>query len=283
MTANQLATKPIKVIYFTDPICSACWGIEPQLRKLKLEYGKYIEVDYRMGGLLPNWSYNSEGIDKPSDVAIHWEEASSYYQMPIDGNLWLEDPLESSYPPSIAFKAAQIQDGEKAILLLRELREMVFLKKTNIAKWENIIVAAEKVGLNILEFKSDFEGKAIVLFEEDLKLGREMGVNLFPTLFFVESSGNKEIIYGVKPYDSYEMAILRLYPTIVKSEYRKNWEALFSKYNSLTAKEYSELSEIPKGQSENLLNELSSEGILEKLTIKNGSIWKKVIKLSNQC
>lgn len=79
------------------------------------------------------------------------------------------------------------------------------------------------------------------------------------------------------------MAILRLYPTIVKSEYRKNWEALFSKYNSLTAKEYSELSEIPKGQSENLLNELSSEGILEKLTIKNGSIWKKALKLSNQC
>lgn len=187
------------------------------------------------------------------------------------------------YRATIAFKAAQIQDGENAILLLRELREMVFLKKTNIAKWENIIVAAEKVGLNTLEFKSDFEGKAIVLFEEDLKLGREMGVNLFPTLFFVESSGNKEIIYGVKPYDSYEMAILRLYPTIVKSEYRKNWEALFSKYNSLTAKEYSELSEIPKGQSENLLNELSSEGILEKLTIKNGSIWKKALKLSNQC
>lgn len=31
MIANQLATKPIKVMYFTDPICSACWGIEPQL------------------------------------------------------------------------------------------------------------------------------------------------------------------------------------------------------------------------------------------------------------
>jgi len=30
-------TKPVKIIYFTDPICSSCWGIEPQLRKLKLE------------------------------------------------------------------------------------------------------------------------------------------------------------------------------------------------------------------------------------------------------
>ena len=121
--------KPIKLIYFTDPICSSCWEIEPQLRKLKLEYGNAIEVEYRMGGLLPDWSYNSGGISKPSDVAHHWDEVSIYYDMPIDGDVWLEDPLASSYPPSIAFKAAEMQDHEKAVLFLREIREMVFLQK----------------------------------------------------------------------------------------------------------------------------------------------------------
>ena len=129
-TKQQLTSKgKIRLIYYTDPICSSCWGIEPQLRKLKLEYGNGIEIEYRMGGLLPDWSYNSGGISKPSDVAHHWDEVSAYYDMPIDGDVWLEDPLNSSYPPSIAFKAAQLQSGEKAILFLRELREMVFLKK----------------------------------------------------------------------------------------------------------------------------------------------------------
>lgn len=80
-------SKPIKVIYFTDPICSSCWGIEPQLRKLKLEYGNTIEMEYRMGGLLPDWSYNSGGINKPADVAHHWDEVSAYYDMPIDGDV----------------------------------------------------------------------------------------------------------------------------------------------------------------------------------------------------
>lgn len=47
--------KPLKVVYFTDPICSSCWGIEPQLRKLKLKYGNSIDIEYRMGGLLPDW------------------------------------------------------------------------------------------------------------------------------------------------------------------------------------------------------------------------------------
>ena len=79
--------KPLKVIYYTDPICSSCWGIEPQLRKLKLEYGSTLEIEYRMGGLLPDWSYNSGGISKPSDVAHHWDEVSAYYDMPIDGDV----------------------------------------------------------------------------------------------------------------------------------------------------------------------------------------------------
>ena len=113
----EAKTKSIKIVYFTDPICSSCWGIEPQLRKLKLEYANSIEIEYRMGGLLPDWSYNSGGISKPSDVAHHWDEVSVYYDMPMNGEVWLEDPLHSSYPPSIAFKAAQIQDNEKAILL----------------------------------------------------------------------------------------------------------------------------------------------------------------------
>ena len=105
---EQSTEKSVKLIYYTDPICSSCWGIEPQLRKLKLEYGNVVEIEYRMGGLLPDWSYNSGGIGKPSDVASHWDEVSLHYDMPIDGDLWLEDPLDSSYPPSIAFRNKRI-------------------------------------------------------------------------------------------------------------------------------------------------------------------------------
>ncbi len=271
----QSAQKSVKLIYYTDPICSSCWGIEPQLRKLKLEYGDAVEIDYRMGGLLPDWSYNSGGIGKPSDVAAHWDEVSAHYDMPIDGDLWLQDPLDSSYPPSIAFKAAQMQDKDKAYLFMREIREMVFLEKKNIAKWEHIAVAAKKVGLDVEQLKSDFDGKAKTMFEEDMKLGKELGVRGFPTIFVIDDADNKEIVYGARPYAFYEMAILKSKPNAVKSEYSKTWEALFEKYPTLTAKEFSELSGIPRKESENVLNGLSDEGRLEKLTTKNGSIWKR--------
>lgn len=273
-TITQSSKKPVKVIYYTDPICSSCWGIEPQLRKLKLEYGNSIEIEYRMGGLLPDWSYNSGGIGKPSDVAHHWDEVSAHYDMPIDGDVWLEDPLNSSYPPSIAFKAAQVQSEEKAILFLREIREMVFLQKKNIAKWEHLEAAAKIVGLNMEQFKTDFEGKAKELFQEDLKLGKELGVRGFPTMFFVDESGSKEFVYGTKPYAFYEMAILKLAPSSSKAEYSKTWETLFAKYSTLTAKEFAELSGTPRKESEQFLDELTAKGKLEKHTTKNGSLWK---------
>ncbi len=265
--------KPIKLIYFTDPICSSCWGIEPQLRKLKLEYGDNIEIDYRMGGLLPDWSYNSGGISKPSDVAHHWDEVSVYYDMPIDGDVWLEDPLPSSYPPSIAFKAAQMQDHHKAIAFLRVIREMVFLQKKNITRWENLGLAAQRVGLDTTQLKKDYEGNAKILFEEDLKLAREWGVRGFPTMFFTDAAGQKMVVYGAKPYSAYQDAIKQLLPNLSPKSYPKDWAALFAAYPSLAAKEFSELTQIARPEAENLLEKLTSGGKLKKLVTKNGALW----------
>lgn len=270
------SSKTIKVIYFTDPICSSCWGIEPQLRKLKLEYGKHVEIEYRMGGLLPDWSYNSGGISKPSDVAHHWDEVSAYYDMPIDGDVWLEDPLHSSYPPSIAFKAAQMQDPIKAQTFMREIREMVFLHKTNIAKWENLAVAAEKTGLDVAQLKADFDGPAKKSFEEDLALARQLGVRGFPTLLFTDSTGQREVIYGSKPYPFFETAVLKLDEKAEKVNFDKDWKSLFTIYPSLTAREFAELSGIARSESSKVLNTLVEQGELNYLSTKNGGIWTRV-------
>ncbi len=266
-------SKPVKVIYYTDPICSSCWGIEPQLRKLKLEYGGDVEIEYRMGGLLPDWSYNSGGISKPSDVAHHWDEVSLHYDMPIDGDVWLQDPLSSSYPASIAFKAAQLQDNDKAILFLREVRIMVFIQRKNISKWEHLEAAAINVGLDKDQFKKDYDTKAKDLFQEDLKLGRELRVRSFPTMFFTNNDGNTEIVIGTKPYVQFENAVLKLHSTSTKKEYDKTWKGIFSKYNSLTAKEFSVLTDTPRSKSEEILDDLTAKGHLEKQVTKNGSIW----------
>lgn len=267
--------KPVKILYYTDPICSSCWGIEPQLRKLKLQYGDVIEIEYRMGGLLPDWSYNSGGISKPSDVARHWDEVSLHYQMPIDGDVWLTDPLASSYPPSIAFKAAQLQDKAKAVAFMRVLREMVFLQKKNITKWEHMEQAALQSGLDAAQLKTDYEGKAKESFTADLEAGRKLGVRGFPTIFISNEAGQTEMVYGSKPYALYETAVRKVFAGAMPTAYAKDWKSLFAIYPTLTQREFAELSEIPYEQAMQQLNELVAQKQLTVFLTKNGAIWSK--------
>ena len=271
--AQLSGTKPVKIIYFTDPICSSCWGIEPQLKKLKLEYGHLIDIEYRMGGLLPNWDYNSGGISKPVDVAVHWEEAGAYYDMPIDGDVWYVDPLESSYPPSIAVKAAELQSEEKAVYFMRKLREGLFLSKKNIAKWENIADAAKEAGLDVEQLEKDYESAGKMMFQADLNLARKMGVRGFPTIFLLNEAGMQELVYGSRPYDAYENAIKKLYPEAVKNKYANDYAHLFSQFDTMTAKEFSVLSGMPRNEVEGYLNKLVSEGKLKRFDSKNGGLW----------
>lgn len=271
LSPNQ---KPVRIIYYTDPICSACWGIEPQLRKLQLEYGVYFEIEYRMGGLLPDWSYNSGGISKPSDVAHHWEEVSQHYDMPIDGGVWLEDPLHSSYPPSIAFKAVEMQAPEKTTAFMRLIREQLFIEKKNIARQEVINQVASELQLDTVKLEQAMEQEAKVLFQEDLAQARQLGVRGFPSLFVIGKDQEPQIIYGVRPYKTFEEAILSAYPGAEKLPYDKSWQGLFKAFSSLTTREFAELSDMPRVKAEELLQQLAEEKRIEKTSIKNGSIWR---------
>ncbi len=265
----------VRILYFTDPICSSCWGIEPQLRKLKLEYGNYFDIEYRMGGLLKGWdTYGGRDVNGPTSVAQHWNEASAYYEMPIDGDLWLEDPLDSSYPPSVAFKAAQLQGAEKALHFLRRIKEMVFLEKKNISRWEYLLQAGRETGLDTARFKNDFEGSAKALFEEDLSLAKQLGIRGFPSVFFTDEDNNRFLVYGSKPYEHYEQALLKLYPGAVIRTIDTSWKNIFSHYPTLTTKEFSVLTGQAKEEAEIFLNGLNEQKKIDRFDSRNGVLWK---------
>jgi 2-polyprenyl-6-methoxyphenol hydroxylase-like FAD-dependent oxidoreductase/predicted DsbA family dithiol-disulfide isomerase len=266
--------KPIQVLYFTDPICSTCWIIQPLLRKLKLEYDQYVNIEYRMGGLLPTWeNYNRGGITKPTEVAKHWEEVCAFHEMPLDGDVWIEDPLPSSYPPSIAFKAAQLQNNDKAILFLRRIKEMVFLEKKNIIKWEFLERSAFDVGLDSARLKRDFEGKARELFTEDLVLAKNLNVTAFPTLFFSDANNNQHMIRGYQSYDKFEEIIHKLMPDAKKEKINTDPKHLFTHFNRMTDKEFAFLSDITKEEATAILHDLFDNGSIDKYESKNGVIW----------
>ena len=167
-----------------------------------------------------------------------------------------------------------MQDEQKAIVFLRELREMVFLQKKNITKWEYMAIAASNAGLDANKLKIDYESNAHLLFEEDLKYARKLGVRGFPTLFFVDKNGAQEQIYGSRPYGDFETVLLKLAPNAQKVNYDRTWKALFLNYPSLTLNEFATLSGMPRKDAEMLLQQLTQDKFLSQIITKNGILWE---------
>jgi putative protein-disulfide isomerase len=104
----------IDASYFTDPACARSWGLEPALRRLRVEFGEQVRITYVMGGLAREFS-------APERRVAEWLDVAEATGMPVDPRLWLASPPRSSYPACMAVKAAAEQGAEEPYL--RRLRE----------------------------------------------------------------------------------------------------------------------------------------------------------------
>ncbi|WP_233711177.1 DsbA family protein [Lederbergia citrisecunda] len=215
--------KTIDLYYVTDPICSHCWALEPVLRRFEEQYGHYIKFHTVMGGLLESWNGfadKANGINNPADVAEHWREVGEHSRMPIDGSLWLDNPIQSSYPPSRVFKVIQQRDEKLAQEFLRRAREAVFVFNQNIGDDEVLIDIVNQLGLDgssIVKEAASSIGKQ--LLDQDFALARSLGVRGFPTIIMANDENKGVKIVGARPLDYY---LKGLQQTISAEEIKPN-------------------------------------------------------------
>ncbi|MBU3715357.1 MAG: hypothetical protein FGM46_10510, partial [Ferruginibacter sp.] len=274
---NEVKNK-MEILYFTDPICSTCWSIQPQLRKFKIDYSENFDFEHIMGGLLPSWNnFNRGGITQPKDVYAHWIEALRQSGMPVDGTIWLSQPLSSSFPPSIAFKAASIQNKEKAVALLRMLNENLFIHNLNIADLEVISNAAKEVGLDPPRLLMDWE-KAEILFNKDLMITAENNVAVFPTMIFKMNGSVVATLIGEQNYTSMENILLQYYPDCKKNSIDNLPKEIFKTFDSITLAEFKFINNHSSNrEAKHILNSLLNEGYIIERKSPAGSLFLSTI------
>ncbi|WP_249870862.1 DsbA family protein [Oceanobacillus saliphilus] len=202
-------SKKIDLYYVTDPICSHCWAIEPTLRRFMKQYGHYFNFKTVMGGLLEKWHGGpvdpANGINGPADVAGHWREVGEHYRMPIDGSLMIDNPVQSSFPPSRVHKIIQKHHGEeKAFEYLRRAREVLFAFNKNIGEAAVLVEIVNEMGLDgkVIVKKAD-EQTGHDLLNEDFALTRQLGARGFPTIIMVNEENKGVKIVGGRPFEYY--------------------------------------------------------------------------------
>lgn len=209
--AASKSTASTRIIYITDPICSACWVIEPAWRSVLARYGDEIVVEHVMGGLLPNWTVTSDpthGIFGPSDLPHHWAQFGELTGQTLDPSVWHRDPVQSSYPACIAVAGVRLLAPGREHAYLRRLRELLFVEATNIGRPEVLQAAATEVGVSASALARVIaDGRAAVEFAADLDRTRRLGVRGFPTLI-IEGPYGRQVLRGVIDTSRLESAVL---------------------------------------------------------------------------
>lgn len=237
--------KKVDLYYVTDPICSHCWALEPVLRKFEAQYGQYFNMHTLMGGLLENWdgfADTANGITSPADVAGHWREVGDHSRMPIDGTLWHDNPIESSFIPSRVFKVIQKQNPALANTFLRRSREALFAFNKNIAQDDILIDLVNKVGLNGDEIvKQSKLPEADTSLQEDFKLVRQLGVRGFPTIVMLNEEKKGVKIVGARALEQYTEALQQMLPEEnLQPKQQPNLQSLIQKEKLLFSREIEE-------------------------------------------
>ncbi len=210
---NIASKKPdkIDVYYFTDPLCSHCWALDTALTKFKLEYKEYINVHTVMGAMVEDGNHYSD-LNGPEakEQASHWEQVGKFYRLPVNGKIWMKDPITSSFPSSIAYLLIKRQDENLATKFLRMVREGAFVFEKNIAKKDVLYQMADSLGIDrkLIDRSFTEEGKQVLY--ENLQPMIDLGVTGFPTVIMINNRNEGIKIVGARTTDTYRRALEKL-------------------------------------------------------------------------
>jgi hypothetical protein len=133
--------KPIEIYFFIDPVCPECWTIEPILKKLQIEYGRYFSIKHVLSGKITDlnlWKIKT-CADKGKLFEKPVKRTRSCYEDKISFNL-----ISSPFIVSIAIKAAELQGRKGGIRFLRKFQEILFLQQQNVTHFDVLIEYIEK-------------------------------------------------------------------------------------------------------------------------------------------
>lgn len=260
----NVTEKKITLYYTTDPICSHCWALEPVLNSFIEQYGQYFNIEVIMGGLLASWegfSDEANGIQQPSDVAQHWQEVGQHSRMPIDGSLWLTNPILSSYPPSRVYKVIESKKIGKETEFLRRAREAVFAFNRNIGEDEVLVDIVNQVGMVGVQIVEEASMQsAQQLLEQDFEKNASLGVRGFPTIIMVNEENKGVKIVGARSLDTYIDALQKISKEQIQAKSVPNLRQLLQKNKVLFSKEIEVMYGTPKSEVQPFIQTHLPEG-----------------------
>jgi putative protein-disulfide isomerase len=183
------------LIYFSDPMCSWCYGFSPVIEDIRHTFGRALPVRVVMGGLRP-------GTETPMteeaklEIADHWTHVHEATGLPFNGAGMSRPGFVYDTDPAARAVVTARHDGEEmAASFLGRAQRAFYAEGRDVTTGEVLADLAEELGLDRESFLQIWAAPETK--EEtwrDYAISQRAGVTGFPTLV---AGPNAEGVYGV--------------------------------------------------------------------------------------
>lgn len=200
MTSDGLSTAR-ELQYFTDPMCSWCYGFAPELRGLLGHLAGRLPLRVIPAGLRP-------GESQPMPAAFaeyvlgEWQQIARRAGCPFDFGFFERHPsfVYDTRPACKAVAVARRLAPELALDYLDELQERFYAHSEDPTHPATFAAVAERLGLDPVDFHETWASPAADEWvDASFRASREAGVMGYPTLLLDLAGRRRLLAVGWQP------------------------------------------------------------------------------------
>lgn len=183
------------LIYFSDPMCSWCYGFSPTIEAVRRAYGDALPIRVIMGGLRPG----TDKVMTPEagrEIAGHWAHVHEATGLPFRADLVSSGRfIYDTDPAARAVVVARREGQDVALRLLGAAQRAFYGEARDITQGEVLADLAADLGLDRDRFLADWSSEdARAETWRDYATSQRAGVTGFPTLV---GGPDERGVYGV--------------------------------------------------------------------------------------
>lgn len=199
------------LLYFGDPMCSWCWGIAPEIDKLKDYFTDTLDFKLIMGGLRPGGGESWNDRMKQF-LRNHWEHVTEKSGQPFSFDLL--DREEFSYdtePPCRSVKVAQSLDPAIDLPFYHDVQYQFYVENKDPAKIGFYESICKKNDISFGEFSKRFESDTFkARVQKEFRFTQQLGVSAFPTVLLQLDQQLQLVTYGYSEFEQMKSRIEQL-------------------------------------------------------------------------
>ncbi len=172
-----------RLIYFSDPMCSWCYGFAPVVAAIRAEFGESLPIQLVMGGLRPG---TTEVMTEKARNSIleHWTHVEEASGQPFDASVLADGFVYDTDPAARAVVLMRGHDPALALDFLERVQRAFYAEARDVTRAIVLGQLAAEFG-----FEADPFAEAVAGNEElktatwrDYAVRQRAGVSGFPTL-----------------------------------------------------------------------------------------------------